>query len=276
MPLAATSSTLYVAQRKRLRGKRLHGKRLLAQAWFLGKCVLGCALCVGLVWSVTLVYPLVLEAEYFRVRTVEITGLTTLTREEVFYLLGLTDETTLWQLDLPRLGARLTHHPYIKSVVLRREFPNTLRVTVQERTPYLAVSADNQRMLVDDEGVVLRAFLPEQDPKMPQIILSQPRALEPGMRLRQQEVQRALELIQTYQASPLAETLRLASLSVQPSGISVWRFAQYSFDVRLSEEGIPLQLGRLPFALRYIAQQHLAVRAVDLSYRKRIVIIPTS
>lgn len=271
MPLAATSSTLYVAQRKRLRGKRL-----LARAWFLGKCLLGLALCVGLAWSVTIVYPLALEAEYFRVRTVQITGLTALTREEVFYLLGLTTETTLWQLDLPRMGARLLHHPYIKSVVLRREFPTTLRVTVQERTPYLVVSADNQRMLVDDEGVVLRAFLPEQDPKVPQIILPQLRALEPGMRLRQQEVQRAFELLQIYQASPLAETLRLGSLTVQPSGISVWRFEQYPFDVRLGEEGIPLQLGRLLLALRYIAQQNLAVRAVDLSYRKRIIIIPTS
>jgi len=96
------------------------------------------------------------------------------------------------------------------------------------------------------------------------------------MRLRQKEIQRAFELIQTYQASPLAETLRLASLNVQPSGISVWRFEQCPFDVRLGEEGIALQLGRLPFAVRYIAQQGLAVRAVDLSYRKRIVIVPTS
>ena len=38
MALAATSSTLYIAQRKRLRGKRL-----LARAWFLGKAFLGCA-----------------------------------------------------------------------------------------------------------------------------------------------------------------------------------------------------------------------------------------
>ncbi len=131
-------------------------------------------------------------------------------------------------------------------------------------------------MLVDGEGVVLRALLPEQDSKVPHILLPQPRALEPGMRLRQKEIQRAFELIQTYQASPLAETLRLASLNVQPSGISVWRFEQCPFDVRLGEEGIALQLGRLPFAVRYIAQQGLAVRAVDLSYRKRIVIVPTS
>ena len=42
MALAATSSTLYIAQRKRLRGKRL-----LARAWFLGKCVLAVALLYG-------------------------------------------------------------------------------------------------------------------------------------------------------------------------------------------------------------------------------------
>jgi len=271
MALAATSSTLYIAQRKRLRGKRL-----LARTWFLGKVLLGCACCIGLAWGVTRVYPLVLEAEYFRVRTIDITGLTMLTREEVLYLLGITAEMTSWQLDLPRMGARLTHHPYIKSVVLRREFPQTLRVKVQERIPYLVVSSHDQRMLVDEEGVVLRAYVSEQDPKVPQVILPQQQALEPGMRLRQQEVQRAFELLQTYQASPLAETLRLASLTVQPSGGSVWRFEQYPFDIRLGEEGIALQLGRLSLALRYITQQHLAVRAVDLSYRKRLIIIPNS
>ena len=85
MALAATSSILYIAQRKRLRGKRL-----LARAWFLGTALLGCVCCMGLAWGATIVYPLVLEAEYFRVRTVEITGLTMLTREEVLYLLGIT------------------------------------------------------------------------------------------------------------------------------------------------------------------------------------------
>jgi hypothetical protein len=269
MALAATSSTLYIAQRRRLRGKRL-----LAQAWFLGKSFLGGACCIGLAWGVIVVYPLLFEMAYFRVQTLDITGLTTLTRDEVVYLLGITEETTLWQLDLPRMGTRLTHHPYIKAVVLRREFPHTLRVTVRERTPYLVVGSQEQRMLIDDEGVVLRTFVPEQDPKMPQIILPQPRMLEPGMHLRQQEVQRAFELHQIFQASPLAEKLRLASLTVQPSGISIWRFEQYPFDVRMGEEGIPLQLGRLPLALRYITQQNLAVRAVDLSYRKRIIIVP--
>jgi len=271
MAVAVSRSTLYVAQRKRLRGKRL-----CVRVWFLGKIVWRLALCGVLAWGVKIVYPLALETEYFRVRTAEITGLTTLTRADVLYLLGIADDTTLWQFDLPRMGARLERHPYVKSVVLRREFPHTLRVTVQERTPYLVVSAGEQHMLVDDEGVVLRALVPDQDPRLSHIILPQQRALEPGMRLQQQEVQRAFELLQAYQTSPLAEMLRLASLTVQPSGISVWRFEHYPFDVRLGDEGLPVQLGRLPLALRYIAQQGLAVRAVDVSFRKRIIIIPAN
>jgi hypothetical protein len=248
----------------------------MARLWFLGKCALVLALGYGLLWSVYTYYPILLEAEYFRLQKVEVAGLTTLTRDEVFYLLGITPETTLWQLDLPRMGARLMHHPYIKSVMLRRVFPHTLRVTVQERTPYITISAENQRMLVDNEGVVLRSYRPEQDPSVPQILLPQPRVLEPGMRVRQQEVQRAFELLQTYHASPLVEILRVSSIAMQPYGSTVWRFEQYPFDIRLGEEDIAVQFGRLPFALRYIAQQHLAVRAVDLSFRKRLIIIPAS
>ena len=271
MAAVATRKTLYVAQRKRRRGKRL-----LARMWFLGQVVLSIALGVVLVWSVKIAYPLMREADYFRVRTVEITGLTMLTREDVLYLLDIADDTTLWHLDLPRLGARLERHPYVKSVTLRREFPSTLRVTVRERTPYLVLSAGDQHILIDAEGVVLRASVPDQDSGVPRVILPQQRPLEPGMRVQQQEVQRAFELLQAYHTSPLAEMLRLASLTLQPSGISVWRFEQYPFDVRLVDEGLPVQLGRLPLVLRYITQQGLAVRAVDLSFRKRIIIIPTS
>lgn len=269
MPLSATSNVLYMAQRRRMRGKRL-----LARAWFLSKCAVVLALGVGLLWSAYTALPLLRDAEYFRVQMVEVSGLTTLTRDEVFYLLGITPETTLWQLDLPRMGARLMRHPYIRTVILHRVFPHTLRVTVQERTPYIALSAENQRMLVDYEGVVLRVYQPEQDPHVPNILLTQPQVLEPGMRVRQHDVQRAFELLQAYRTSPLAATLRVVSIAMQPSGMSIWRFEQHPFDIRVGEDEVPRQLERLSFALRYITQQHLNVRTIDLSYKKRLIITP--
>jgi hypothetical protein len=130
-------------------------------------------------------------------------------------------------------------------------------------------------MLVDEEGVVLRAFVPEQDPKAARHSCRSHTHSSPACVYVSRRSNGLLSPPDRLSV-PLAETLRLASLTVQPSGISLWRFEQYPFDVRLGEEGIALQLGRLPLALRYITQQHLAVRAVDLSYRKRIIIIPNS
>lgn len=271
MPLAASRSAIYASQRKRWRWKRR-----LARLWLLSKFLLGIGLAGGLAWGGSVTATLVLEAEYFRLRNVEITGLQTVTEEEAFTLLALPAEISMWRLNLTRLGTQLSQHPYIHSVTLRRQFPNVLLITVRERTPALVVTVEGKPLLIDDEGVVLRAYAPEADPHFPSLKLSKQPLPSPGTRLRQPEVERAFALLKIYQDSPLADSLRVASFVVQPSGGSVWRFVSYDFDISFGEEEILPQLERLPLVLRYIAQQHLTVRAVDLSYRKRIVITPVS
>jgi hypothetical protein len=94
------------------------------------------------------------------------------------------------------------------------------------------------------------------------------------MRLRQDEVQRALELVQAYKISPVAEAVRLVALTVEDSGASIWELDSYPFKIRLGEGPIDLQLGRLLPVLQYITQQHLAIQRLDLSYQKRVVIVP--
>lgn len=269
--MAPARSTMYRVQRKRFRWKR----------WlaFSGQCTmlaLRLSLWGGLLWGGYLAYPLVLGAAYFQVQHMPMSGLQALTEEQVQYLLAIPPDMTLWHLDLARMGARLERHPYIKSVVLRRDFPDTLRVTIEERLPHLAIHTAQQEVVIDKEAVVIRVLQPEEDSKLVQLHLAQTRLLEPGMRLHYPEIQRALELLDLYQASPLAETMRPVALAVQPSGASVWKFESYAFNIHFGEGRIETQLSRLPLVLRYITQQGVAVRAVDLSYRKRVIITPAS
>lgn len=271
MMLAVTSGTLGVAQRKRLRLKRL-----LARAWLLSKCMLGLALCAAFVWGGYTSYTRVREAEYFRLRTVDITGYATLSRQDILYLLALPAEASLFDLDLVRMGARLERHPHVKTVQIRRQLPDNLKVTVQERVPHLVVVSGSQRLVVDTDGVVLRPVVAEQDSTLPQLVLRRERALAPGMHLQQAEVQRALELIRAYKASPVAKALRVVSLTVEASGASRWTVKPYSFALHVGEGEIDAQLRRLPPVLRYITRQDLAVQTVDVSYRKRVVVIPES
>jgi hypothetical protein len=271
MMMAPPCSTIYHAQRKRFRWKRVFAftGRFTALAVRIG-------LVAGLVWGVSLLYPLVLGAAYFQVKHIQMDGLQALSEHHVRYLLDIPQGRTLWQLDLMRIGARLERHPYIKTVTLRRDFPDTLLVTVQERVPRLAIQTPQQAVVIDNDAVVMRAWQPEEDVKLLQLNLPHGRHMEPGMRLHAAEVHRALELLTAYHASPVAEIMHPLSFTVQPSGASMWKFESYAFTVYFGEGRIDTQLGRLPLVLRYITQQGLAVRSVDLSYRKRVMITPVT
>jgi cell division protein FtsQ len=249
-------------------------RRIVAWMWFLGKCMAAITACVALGVGAYTGYLVVRDAEYFRLQTVHIVGNQTLTRQDIHYLLALPGNVTLFQLDLPRMGDRLQRHPYVKAVALRRQFPDTLTVTITERVPHLVAFSQDQGVLLDTTGVVLRAFSPQHDSALPQLHLRQQRVLEPGMHLRQDEVQRALELVRVYRASVLAGAARLVALRVEDSGVSVWELASYPFTVRLGEGNVEAQLGRLLPVLQYITQQRLVIRGLDLSYNRRVVIVP--
>jgi hypothetical protein len=128
-------------------------------------------------------------------------------------------------------------------------------------------------VVVDDSGVALRVFEPEHDASLPRLVLSEAQLLEPGMHLRQHEVQRALEIVRSYQPLAMASSMRLVSLMVEFSGASVWEVAPYPFKLRVGEGDIAPQLEQLPLVLRYITQQGIALRSLDVSHRKRVIAI---
>ena len=178
------------------------------------------------------VWERLVQADYFRLRTIRITGNTTLPEQRIRYLLALPAGHSLLAIDLPRLGMRLSRHPSIQTVALRRRLPDTLEVAIQEQSSALVIRSRGQGLIVGTEGLVLRDFDPEQDGALPELILSQQHVLSPGMRLDLEELKRAFELLHTYQESPLNATMRLRSLSIAASGASVWKVEPYTFQLR--------------------------------------------
>ncbi len=269
MPLATISNALHQAQRRQLRAKRW-----LRRTFFLGKCLVGLTLCAVLAWGAHGVWERVVHADYFKLRTIHITGNKTLSEQRIRYLLAIPADHSLLAIDLPRLGTRLSRHPFIQTVALRRLLPATLEVTIQEQSPALVVRSRGQSLIVDTEGRVLRDFDHEEDGALPELILNQQHVLSPGMRLDLEEIERAFELLHTYRESPLNATTRLRELSISASGASVWKIEPYTFQLRFGEGQIISQLGRLPHVLNYITHQGIEVQAIDLSYRNRIIVIP--
>jgi cell division protein FtsQ len=93
-------------------------------------------------------------SESLRLSSVTVRGTQYLTEDEVRTLTALPDSVLLSSIDLEELYSRVVRHPYVKGASVNREFPSSVRITIEERTP-AAVLVSSRMALVDTEGVVL-------------------------------------------------------------------------------------------------------------------------
>jgi len=70
--------------------------------------------------------------------------------------------TPLARLDLDEIGAEISQVRGVSSAIVRREWPNGLRVSLAERTPVAAVKSGEEFVLLDVDGV--RVGVSEQEP----------------------------------------------------------------------------------------------------------------
>ncbi len=125
------------------RGRRPRGRRI----WpFVLIGVLVLALVGGLVWLVG--FSTVLAAQ-----RVQISGLKTLTKAEVTAEAAVPLGVPLARQNLSAIAGRIATFPQAENVVVGRTWPDTVTITVTERTPVFAVRYANLYVLVDRTGI---------------------------------------------------------------------------------------------------------------------------
>jgi cell division protein FtsQ len=123
--------------------------------------ILGVAALVTSAWAVSV-------SPAFELRTLEVTGLSHLTRRQVVSLSGVAqDENVLW-LSAGAVASRLERSsPWIASAAVSRSLPGTVRIEIVEREPIAAVADGARWLLVAADGVVLQET--RKDPGLPLI-----------------------------------------------------------------------------------------------------------
>ena len=106
---------------------------------------------------------------FFVIRTVDLTETRRVSRDQVLALLDLPTERGLLRTDPVALRRALETHPWIRRAAVRRVFPHTLAVDVQEREPVAILRTDRRDFLVDYEGVLLMERPPRRDETLPML-----------------------------------------------------------------------------------------------------------
>ncbi len=108
-------------------------------------------------------YSWLTRSQFFAVRTVDMSRCANVSLEEVWAIVRGEGAGILWSVPSKEIARQLSAHPWVRSVSVRKSFPDRLIVRIQERTPVAMVNLDVLHYL-DEEGRPFKR-LTSYDPK---------------------------------------------------------------------------------------------------------------
>ena len=129
-----------------------------------------------------------------RVQHVEVAGARAVSDTQIAQLASFEGHSML-RLDGQGAEERIAFLPMIKSAVIERDWPNTVRITVTERVPWAYWQVGANSYVIDEEGVVLSDVVPPEGAPIIQD-LSNPVRLVAGDHVDADAVSLAQKLLQ--------------------------------------------------------------------------------
>lgn len=94
---------------------------------------------------------------FFTVDSIEVQGNKHYTSEEIINIShAVPGRNLLYNTNESEIVAYLEQNPYIKSAEVKRKLPSTILIVVQERSERMAFKYDNDYLVMDGEGILLR------------------------------------------------------------------------------------------------------------------------
>ncbi len=131
------------------------------------------------------------QSPAFRVNHVQVNGNDRITTDEIVRLTGLLGDS-MFTTNLASAQQVLYSFPLIAAVEVTREWPNTVRITVEERQAWGTWVQAGVRYTIDRDGVVLGTEPPP--PGSPQVKAAESATLRVGDRVNYQAVDAAAEI----------------------------------------------------------------------------------
>ena len=247
--------------RKNVAVGRYKGARALASAKYLAFVALPVVLLVALIFMASRAVQ-----TFFPVRSVVITGNEHLTDDELKDMAGIGKDENLFRMSSSKISSKLAASPWIRSVAVRKEFPDRLLIQISEAEPFALLDMKGKLFIVDDRGSMLEELRDIAVPFLP-VILSNP----------YQEKEAFLEAITFARAIKNTGLLsgkdRIEIISHKPQELSV---NVDGMVVKVGAGEYEDKLARLADIEQEIKQRNIAVDFIDLRFANRVLVSPVN
>lgn len=147
--------------------------------------------------ALTATQRFVFDNRYFAVREIHIRGAEKVGGSEIVAMTGLKQGMNIWKVDPTVIEKKVAKHPWVRRVLVRREFPRRVVVEVEERVPR-AIVALRKLYYVDSDGLVFKEVGAGENVKFPMLTGMRPEELtasDPKTRGRIQDALRLSDLM---------------------------------------------------------------------------------
>jgi len=105
----------------------------------------------------------VFTTPYFRIKEVRVRGEDSIAESIILKWADIPLQKCIFEINLRKISQRIELRPRVKRAEVRRSFPSTIIIEVEERQPFVYLLCDNSLWEVDKEGVVLGKVNDRQD-----------------------------------------------------------------------------------------------------------------
>lgn len=95
------------------------------------------------------------KSNVFNISTISVEGTETLHISDIIELSGLKTGTNIFDFRASSVENSLSTESLVKSVEIKRVYPDEVRIIITERTPYITVSDNSTYYYLDEDGMVI-------------------------------------------------------------------------------------------------------------------------
>ncbi|MEF9425638.1 MAG: FtsQ-type POTRA domain-containing protein [Candidatus Mariimomonas ferrooxydans] len=200
----------------------------------------------------------------FPVKNILVSGNYHLEESEIKDTVNIRDGSSLVELSLDELKARLERNSWIKKVSLRKRFPDTIMVNVEEAVPKALLSIDKKIFLIDTGGNVLEEIEDESTSFLPVIVGINPKKDRGG-------ILEAMKLINALDENDILSRKESIEIMLKPYGLVMNLDGEY---IKVGYGRYAKKLGRWKALETEVKKKDITIAYVDLRFENEVIVKP--
>ena len=221
---------------------------------------------VPLTAAVAAAPALFFENRYFSVREIQVRGGEKVGGDEIVAMAGLRRGMNIWRIEPGAIEKKVAKHPWVRRVLVRRDFPRRVVIEVEERAPK-AIVALGQLYYVDTDGVIFKEVGAGENVNFPLLTGLRPEQLartNPTLRGRIQEAVRLGDLM-------AKDSRTLSEIHFDESGRLVVYTTAFPVALKMGWGDWDAKLKRLDRVLALWKGNEERLASLDVSFNDQVV-----